>query len=543
MSLQLVRDAPRPPQPRREERYLALHLPAFRLESCGYTASAPVALIGEQKNAVRLLALTPAATDLGLRPGMTASEARALFPEVLLEPWDASSELECRTALVTAFQRIVERVSWLWDDVLALEIGAVAHLEGGEPGMIERVLALAHACGHTCTLAVTDHPVAAAALATSSSDVQCVEVGEVAAALADRPLWAMRMPATILDRLHTVGIRTLGAFAALDPAAVARRFGAEGATLHRIARGAALSRRATWVPPEDDQEIAHHVILAEPTSVLQPVLFVLGGVFRTFAAQLSLIDEAAVALRLRLVLDWGVFLAPVFVRLGRPTRDPEVMMRVVTSCLEQVQLRAPLVEVMVDVAERVQATGWQNELTSRRHAVEPLPDLLARLSNTLGNEAVFQVQVADTWEPECAWSAVPIEPTLLAPKPRRSSRPDPIEGRSDASLRDDDDDPVIALQAWEEGRLVEQVAPPRPSLILEHRVPIAVDLVGERPVRVRLDAGWRGVHRAAGPEHLSGGWWRRDGGFDRIYWVVDLGGDLAWIFCERDVWYLHGWFD
>ncbi len=44
----------------RQARYLAVHLPAFRLERCGWEAADVAGLIAEVKNAMRLVALTPA---------------------------------------------------------------------------------------------------------------------------------------------------------------------------------------------------------------------------------------------------------------------------------------------------------------------------------------------------------------------------------------------------------------------------------------------------------------------------------------------------
>jgi len=477
---------------------------------------------------------------------MTASQARALQRDVLLEPWDASSEEACRVELVQVFQRLAERVTWLWDDVLVLEIGATSHLHGGESAMLDQVADLADSCGHIHVAVVAEHPVGSAVLSTTPAPPRIVPTGALATALAPLPLETLRLT-SIADDLRSVGVRTLGAFAELPASAVARRWGAMGATAHRLVRGASRSRHAVWVAPSDDSVLSHHLVLGEPTSQLQPLLFALSGVLRAFAKVLSARDEAAVALRLRLVLDWGVFLAPVDVRFGRPTRNLEGMMRVVASCLEQVKLRAPLTEVMVELTERAPCVGWQGDLSSRRRPVEPLPDLLARLCNALGEEAVFRAKLSDTWEPERAWCPQAMEHTLLSAVCRAScsssSRPLSAMGRSEASVRDDTDDPVSALHEWEVGRLVQVVAPPRPSVLLEHPVPIAVALVEQVPVRVQLDSAWRTVTRASGPEHLSGEWWRRDGGFDREYWVLNLGGVVAWVFIERGRWALHGWFD
>ncbi len=91
---------------RRAPRFLVLHLPAFRLERCGFHAEEVAVLVAEERSAVRLQALTPAASALGMRRGMTVSEARAMHPGVLVEPLDLEAERIDRVELLLMLARL-----------------------------------------------------------------------------------------------------------------------------------------------------------------------------------------------------------------------------------------------------------------------------------------------------------------------------------------------------------------------------------------------------------------------------------------------------
>jgi hypothetical protein len=146
-------------------RTLVLHLPAFRLERCGYEAEQVAAVTAEQKSAVRLVSLTPGARAAGLRVGMTATEARARQPDVLLEDHDPVGEDFDRQALLQVFAQFSDRVFPLFEEDFALGVEGTARLFGGEAALLAQVQALLEDLGHVCQGAVADDPLAAAALA------------------------------------------------------------------------------------------------------------------------------------------------------------------------------------------------------------------------------------------------------------------------------------------------------------------------------------------------------------------------------------------
>lgn len=513
------------PRRARGPRYLVLHLPAFALERCGFAASDIAACVDDVKSATRIVSLTPAASAEGLRIGMTASEARSHEPRVHLEPLDAAAQAQDRQALLEAFAGFSDRLALWAEQDLVLDVRGTAHLFGGESSLIEEVRDRAHLLGHACQVAIADDPLAAWAVAAFGRTDQAVADGDSARALAELPVAALRPSEALATSLAVLGIRRIRTWAALDPASVAGRFGAEGIRLHRVARGERASR-LPWQSHEGGP-VVEGVVLGGPTIRLEPIRFVLPGLCAQLSESLAERDAMAVRLAVRLLLERG---APhvVRVRVGRPTRDPDRLQELVSARLERIRLDAPALELLLEVEEHTGEQGWQPGLLDRAEAVEPLEDLLARMSDALGEAALGSPVPVDTWLPEEAWRVRPFRPGEPLPGP-------PAHRKADR-------DPVAEQQHLE----LDDGLRPRPARLLPRPDRIEVQARGGRPVRVRLEGGWRAVESAEGPERLEGGWWRSDGGWCRDYWVVRIrseAGATAWLFCdEQHRWWLHGWF-
>lgn len=502
----------------RPARFLALHLPAFRLERCGYDAEEPAILIGFERNAMRVQALTPAAVELGLRPGMTVSEARSVEPDLLVDVFDPEAEATDRGELLRALERLSDHIQPLGEQDFVIEISTTARVHGGEEGMSSKAVELVEGLGHRIQWAITDDPLAALALARLHETAH-VPAGRMADALAGLPVRSLRTSNALCEALRAIGVETLGQLAGLDRASVAGRFGDEGLRLYRLASGRqALLEEGTLAWVADDLPVVQ-TPLAGATTTLQ-LHFVLPGLLSQLSRALADKDLAAVQLRGVLLLETGGFVG-FGVRVGRPTRDVRTLEHLIRCRLATLSLEAPVEEWRIEVREAVPDRGWQPGLTERAEASEPLPDVLARLQDALGEQAVFCAEPVERWCPEKAWRPVPVP---LRPPLRRPPKLS--------------DDVVDRQERWE-----TTLRWPRPTQLLEKPRRIEVDFEHRRPVRVRLPEGWRAVERADGPERLSGEWWDPDGVWERTYWVVELpGARNAWIFMSDGHCWLHGWF-
>ncbi len=503
-------------------RTLVAHLPCYRLERCGWESHQPVVLVAEERRTLRVAALTPAARRLGVRPGMALSEARALAPQIRTEPLDPESERADLESLAEQLLKISPSVSTLPPDALVAEIRGLE--QGNERAVLEKVrIRLGH-LGHQCRLAIADDAATALACATWGAHDQIVPPGAGASALAPLPLEALGLLTEELTLLQGLGVRTVGAFAALPPAAVAGRLGPLGVAAHALARGSRVSAPLHTRPPEDSVSASRD--LPEPIDDLGALLFVLNGLLGESAATLATSGKAAVRLLLRFRLE-GAGEQELSVRLGEPTRDSRRMLATLRTRLERFQLAGPVTGLTVEVPEPVPFSGRQRGLMDWHSVGEALTEVMARLQDQLGEEAVRVPRLQSRHRPEAEWRATPFRPAMVS-APRRA-------GGAALALAED---PVAAWEGYP-----EEVLPERPPILLP--LPLAIEVQarpGQRPHSMQLDGRWHEILGLDGPELLSGEWWDRS--FQREYWRASLGdGRRAWLYREDGRWALHGWWD
>lgn len=545
-------------------RYLVAHLPTFRLERCGWTARQPVALIAEEKSAMRVQVATPVATRQGVRPGMTAAEARAILPALQVEELDADGEATDLQDLVRQLLRVSPNVCTLPPDSLVAEISRTSQesrgprgraTAGAERALLERVRIRLEQLGHKAVVVIADDPRTAWACAAWGRRCRIVPPGQSARALAELPLEALELPLREHDLLIGLGIDTVGGFSALPPASVVGRLSPVAVAAHALARGrAARPTVPTW---RQDEPLVLSQDLMHPVVEQEALVFVLNALLRDAAARLALAGAAVNRVVLRLTLDPqdpGDGEAPVLasaggvqevaIRLGAPTRDARHMLDLLRVRLERVRLAGPVQAVALEFPDPCDFDGRQRDLLDHQRATEVLSDTVARLQDELGPDAVIVPLAAARHRPEAAWRPGSYQPPTGNSLLRGSTMPPPTayadllsQGRPDGS------DPV---REWEGFPL--DPAPVRPTLL--HHPPVAIDVragpigpgLGDRPAAVHADGKWQELTGLSGPEALACEWWLDD--VDRRYWLAWLAdGRRAWLYEEDGQWALHGWFD
>ena len=143
-------------------------MPALAIErwakSSNCAPDAPVVLTVEGAHGPVIHAVTKAAAERGARPGARLTDARALDPALVAMPADPEGD----AALVERLARWAGRWSPLVEvdgDGLRLDVSGVAHLFGGEDGLIRDVQRRFAALGLTARVAIAPTAAAAWALA------------------------------------------------------------------------------------------------------------------------------------------------------------------------------------------------------------------------------------------------------------------------------------------------------------------------------------------------------------------------------------------
>ena len=199
-------------------------------------------------HANRVISCTPAARARGVERGLRKRDAQGRCPELVVVAHD-----EARDAV--SFEPVVAAVEDLAAGVMVLRAGACAFAArgpssyfGGEAVVAEKLVErVAVEAAVEAQVGVADGSFAGLLAARAG---RIIDEGGTAAFLADVPVTVLERPA-LADLLKRLGIRTLGAFAALPASDVLARFGLDAALAHRLAGGRDDRPLEVRTPPAD----------------------------------------------------------------------------------------------------------------------------------------------------------------------------------------------------------------------------------------------------------------------------------------------------
>ncbi|WP_025347370.1 DNA polymerase Y family protein [Nocardia nova] len=213
-------------------------------------------------HANRVVACSAAAREAGVRRGLTRREAQARCPELHVAQSDPDRDARLFEPVVTAVDETVPGVEVLRPGLLVLGARGAARYFGSEEQAAERLVDAVAATGVECRIGIADE-LSAAVIAARRA--QIVASGAAANFLAPLPVGELAVePALappergeLVDLLRRLGLRRIGDFAALTPAEVASRFGADAIRAHRCAR-AEPERPPSAAPPAPDLVVEYH---------------------------------------------------------------------------------------------------------------------------------------------------------------------------------------------------------------------------------------------------------------------------------------------
>jgi protein ImuB len=225
--------------------------PDWAAMAAGVPADEPAAVV----RANQVVACTAAARADGVRPGLRRREAQGRCPGLALVEHDPALDAREFEPVVAAVEALTPRVEVVRPGVCAFGSRGASRQHGGDQPLARLVAAavdeILGARGR-CLVGVADGMFAAglAARRAGASRVLVVPPGDSQAFLAPVPVAALDRP-DLADLLTRLGVRTLGALAALPARSVGTRFGPEGVHAHRLARGLDERPPAPRQPPPD----------------------------------------------------------------------------------------------------------------------------------------------------------------------------------------------------------------------------------------------------------------------------------------------------
>ncbi len=239
-------------------------------------SGAPVAAVERGERGLVVTAVSADARAEGVVVGLRKREAEARCPGIAIV--EADQQVEAR-----AFEQVAQVVEVFTPRFVLEEPGRLSfptrgpsRYFGGDAALAERVLGAVRDTGVAdARVGVADGGFAAALAARAAEPgvARVVPPGESTAFLAPWPV-AVLDDADLADLLARLGLRTLGALAALPEGAVLGRFGPTGTRAHRLARGIDGHVVPPAPPPPELVETAE---LDPPVALVEAAAFVAKG--------------------------------------------------------------------------------------------------------------------------------------------------------------------------------------------------------------------------------------------------------------------------
>ena len=484
------------------------------------------------------------ARRLGLAPGLSLSDARAVAPDLDAVEHD-SAAFERRLAGVADWCRRFTPLAALdAPDGAMLDITGVTHLFGGEAALareIEQRLARQGVTG-VCAIASTPEAAFAFARFCTTRLAPPSEEKSLLRLVSRLPVAALRLDAGTVAALGRAGLKQIGDIHMRPRAPIAARFGAR--IFDTLDAMLGLSRSPISPRFESPAYIVERRF-AEGVGAREQIETTIGALAQDLCGMLERHGEGARRLCASLFRVDGA-VRHIHAGTSRPTRDPRALARLFRERLEAagktrdedpldigygfdvIRLAATEVENLdpsqAVLTQRRTATAAQSDLDfSNGERAEHLADLVDRLGARLGTRRVLRFVEQDTHLPEHAVMAVPA-----------------------AEIRTRATKGAFAFEAGD--------APDRPIRLFERPEP--VEAIASVPDGPPLRFRWRRLtHEVAaieGPERIAPEWWRHEASaLTRDYFrVEDVDGHRFWLFREglygsetaRPRWFVHGLF-
>jgi protein ImuB len=478
-------------------------------------AEAPLVLIGRDGNRRVVLAADAAAQATGLRPGMPATKAQVLVPGLILQDADLSADAEALDRLAVWLLRFAPVVASDPPDGIVIDSTGADHLHGGESAMLDGLIGRLAMSGIVARAAIADSWGAAHALARYAARPTVIAPpGHGQSILGPLPVQALRISATAVAGLRTLGFESIGDLLAQPRAPLTLRFGPEIGRRIDQALGDAAELIEPVRPPD---LIEVRRAFAEPISAAETIARYISKLVVQLCEQLE--ERGMGARRLDLICHRVDSRAQaVRVGMATPVRDIKRLTRLLCEKIETISpgFGIEVMTLAATVAEPLERKQIISSLVEE--SASDISDLIDTLMNRVGERAIYRLAPVASDVPERSVCRIP---AMAA------------------------DTGAGWPGHW-----------PRPSRLLAQ--PELVETVALLPDHPPVSFTWRGVRRrvkrADGPERVFGEWWKRDAELAAVrdyFQVEDDAGERYWLYRSGNGedaatgshhWFLHGVF-
>jgi protein ImuB len=444
--------------------------------------------------------VNPAADAAGVSIGITPSLALARAPELQLYNPVVEAENQQQEALLQLCYRYSPFIENTALGVCTLDLRG--RKDQHQEWWARELLAQWRILGFTAQIGVGPNPELAEQAAKFANPYLAVAANSQL--LRALPLESLQPSQELLEILHNWGIRTLGELMRLPREDIGVRLGLEGLSLWDRAAGRSTKVLHHMQPPETFRE---SIDLEQRLETLEPLLFILRRSLEHLTLRVESVYRLVAEIRLCLLLENDEMLERSL-QIPAPTRDIEVLFRVLTQYLETVQSTAPVVGFVLEVFARNPGKHQFDLFQGGLKDPNRFFHTLARLAALVGNNRVGIPEKVATHRPDSV----------------RMLLPD----------FDWSDKPATKIKPPRIGPALRRYRPP---------IPASVELFSGKPVRIQSPSVNGKINKLSGPWHSSGDWWHRDR-WDIQEWDIELAqGGLYRLTLSAGTWSITGGYD
>ncbi len=473
----------------------------------------PVALVDDDSAKSPVAQATAAARRFGVSPGITSTQAKARCEKIAFRLRSSAQEnfaqeilLECAYAFAAYIESTAPGLCTL--DLRGLPLLKAESLSKTLELWAQQLLERFDGFHLTARIGIAANP--ALALQAASCDRAVTLVEDPKRFWAELGIQQLSSSPEILDVLRKWGISTVSAFLALGKGRIAERLGVEGVQLFETARAEKIRPLKLTVPRqiyEEFFEFEHEV------ETLEPLLFIVRRFLDQLVRRVGLASLVIQDLAVSLKLESGETHDRTL-KIPAPTRDVEVLFRIVHNYLETVRTPSAVISISLRAqpcsAETQQFQLFETAVRDPNRFYETI----GRLGALLGSDRVGTPVLRDSFKPD-------------------DFAFEPITTRSQAT------------STPKQTTVFSNDAPVARSLLLRRFRPplsITVKLHEGQPASIRNARFNAAVVRSAGPFRLSGEWWENL--WSREEWDIETKqGDLFRLIRENNQWLLEGAYD
>lgn len=320
----------------------------------------------------------------GVVPGMALRQAEHLCPHAVFILPDEEATSRIRELISTALYDLAPVIEVRDEGIAWLDLDGVV-----EPGTSIRAARyrLLKAIGREPRLGLAPGPFSARLAAAQARPGRLMRVANARQFLAPLPSRELPLDAEQLERLDLLGLRTLGAIAAIGPRELESQLGRDGRHAVLLARGLEPDLINAWRPPLFTSAHRQFGDLVEDREAL---LFVARALCGDLADELGLRGAGAKHVRVRLEVESGEAEARESI-VRHPLSSTAELFGLVGSWIKEWQPRAPITELWIELpvlegAGRRQLKLWAGGDGSS----EEVAAALERLQERFGDAVVIK---------------------------------------------------------------------------------------------------------------------------------------------------------